>query len=329
MDSKLIITFWFALFLNGSLSTPVNRTQLKLMLPDMTPYGFYYYPGQYQFGEIPSYSPMPEDVTYQQTTPNSQSGTYVPLPPMTQVWYPPPSQFPLHFPLAPSGLNFKPKMTKEEEEFYKNDPTDQMDPAVHYAILKYMPTIPLELANTLYDMEPNYVKYILNRHLYLPQLLMSMDSTTLNYVLLIGDLGGKISQFSAEDVNNLFNKMNSPCAYILVQKKDVREAIIEKAPHLASCRRAQLHLETDAAESKPATARAVNPMKILNLANQRKLKSLRSVMPTFDQEVEGLIKKYAYVFNMYSDKLTAEDVKRILYENCSQEPLYTVLSVLF
>ncbi|VDN98667.1 unnamed protein product [Rodentolepis nana] len=328
MDSKLCSMLCFALFLWGTFATPVNRTQLKSMSPDITPAGFYYYPNQFQFGEIPSYGSMPGDVVYQQAVHNYHFGSYVPLPPMEPVWYPPQSQFPLYFPQPPVGLIFRPKMTKEEE-FYKNDPTDRMDPAVHYAILKYMPTIPVELANTLYDMEPNYVKYILSRHQYLPQLLMSMDSTTLNYVLLIGDLGGEIAQFGVEDVNNLFHKMDSPCAYILIQKNDVRQAIIAKAPHLASCRAAPIHSEINTPKSKPTTAKPVSAMSILKLANQRKLKSVRSALPTFDQEVEGLVRKYGDVFSVNADKLNAEGVKQILLENCSHEPLFKILFDLF
>lgn len=328
MCLKFFAALFAVLFLYGSQAAPVNTTQLKSIFPNTMPYGFYYYPMPFQpesqYGEFPYYDAIPEESAYQQTDQISQSGSYVPVPPMTPVWNPPQSQYPFYFPPPPRGLSRKPKMTEEEEKHYNNDPTDRMEPEVHYAILKYMPNIPLELANTLYDMEPNYVIYVLDRHQYLPQLLMSMDSTTLNYVLLIGDLGRKIAQFAAEDVQNLFYKMDSACAYFLVQKPDVREAIVAKAPDLASCKIAQLPFEINTVKSTPT--RAVG---IFELADQKKLELLRAAIPTFDKKVDELVKKYDKLFSLNVEKLTAEDIRQILLYKSSQEPFFSTLSVLF
>ncbi|KAM3177226.1 hypothetical protein ACTXT7_004987 [Hymenolepis weldensis] len=328
MCPKFFTALFVVLFLYGSQAAPVNTTQLKSTFLDTIPYGFCYYPTPFlpesQYGEILNYDPMPEESAYQQISQIPRSGSYVPIPPLAPVWNPPQSQYPVYFPPPPRGLSRKPKITEEEEKYYNNDPTDRMEPGVHYAILKYMPNIPLELANTLYDMEPNYVVYILDRHQYLPQLLMSMDSTTLNYVLLIGDLGRKISQFAAEDVQNLFYKMDSACAYFLVQKPDVREAIVAKAPYLDSCEIAQLPFEINTVKSTPTGA-----VGIFELADQKKLKLLRTALPTFDEKVDELVKKYDKLFNMNVKKLTAEDIRQILLHKSSQEPFFNTLSILF
>ncbi|KAM7542409.1 hypothetical protein Aperf_G00000000834 [Anoplocephala perfoliata] len=210
------------------------------------------------------------------------------------------------------------------EETLKNNPTDRMDPSVHYAILRYMPNLPIELAYVLYNMDPGFVEYIINGHQNLPHLLMAMDAVTLRYLLLhVSNFGARVSAFEDAAVQNIFGKMPSPCVYLSTLDRNIIETIIAKAPFLSVCRP---QLEVDLSQIGRFEPKLPA---IMELADPKKLNAMRTLHPDFTKKLSKMVEKYRAFFNMDVGKTTAKDVKQILVFKSKTEPFFAQLARLF
>ncbi|KAM7543042.1 hypothetical protein Aperf_G00000000811 [Anoplocephala perfoliata] len=270
---------------------------------------------------FPIYPPVP----YQ---PIGSSNLYLPPLPYQfgSISDPRPSLSP--YPPPPTGLIHRPPIRRDlkytTEETLKNNPTDRMDPSVHYAILRYMPNLPIELAYVLYNMDPGFVEYIINGHQNLPHLLMAMDAVTLRYLLLhVSNFGARVSAFEDAAVQNIFGKMPSPCVYLSTLDRNIIETIIAKAPFLSVCRP---QLEVDLSQIGRFEPKLPA---IMELADPKKLNAMRTLHPDFTKKLSKMVEKYRAFFNMDVGKTTAKDVKQILVFKSKTEPFFAQLARLF
>lgn len=271
--------------------------------------------------EFPIYPPVPHQPLW-------SPDLYLPQSPYEFGQFPGLQPLPPGYPQPPKGLENRPPLKKglnyTTEETLKNDPTDQMDPSVHYTILKYMPTLPNDLADTLYNMEPGFVQYIIRGHQNLPQFLMAMDSMTLRYLLLhVPKLLNTVSKFEDAAVQNIFGKISDPCVYLSTLNQNVIETITAKVPFLKACK---IPKEIDI--SKIGRIEAKLPA-IMKFADPQKLSALQELHPNFSEKLSEMTRKYDAILNIDVEKVTAKDIKSILDFKAKTEPFFKQLAQLF
>ncbi|VDO02346.1 unnamed protein product [Rodentolepis nana] len=104
-------------------------------------------------------------------------------------------------------------------------------------ILRIMPHIDLNFANVLFFVEPGFARYIINKHMDLPNLLFYMDEPVLYKMMdTVPNLESRISGFTPVEISNVFCRVHNQCHFMDRFSKKSQDIIIFKVKYLKHCR---------------------------------------------------------------------------------------------
>ncbi|VDM18576.1 unnamed protein product [Hydatigera taeniaeformis] len=102
------------------------------------------------------------------------------------------------------------------------------------AILSTVPSIPLHYANALFNADPAFVRYVVEKHQNLNGLLTNMNGQTLQYIASHVPAFGKIlSKMNSYTLEMVFDKMPKIAEYLESLSPEVVQALVAKLPSLA------------------------------------------------------------------------------------------------
>ncbi|VDN98620.1 unnamed protein product [Rodentolepis nana] len=103
-------------------------------------------------------------------------------------------------------------------------------------LIRAMPHIPIDLADTLVFMQPDTVRYVIESHYDLAALVTEAQPDTLVYILSSAPNFSKyLSKMSPHAINTFLHKIPYPCKYLQSIKRVYAEKVVYKVPIFWEC----------------------------------------------------------------------------------------------
>lgn len=119
-----------------------------------------------------------------------------------------------------------------------NPLVDYLSPSVRHTILKYMPNIPDDLADSLFFLDSGFVSYIINRHEILPSFMTDMHPMTIKHIMsCVNELPSLVANMEPSTIEKIFSGVENICDYLVSKLQDATsiKTIVKKVPNFHHC----------------------------------------------------------------------------------------------
>ncbi|KAM3171308.1 hypothetical protein ACTXT7_016872 [Hymenolepis weldensis] len=182
-------------------------------------------------------------------------------------------------------------------------------------IIRLMPHINYEYANVLFFVESGFARYIIEKHMDLPNLLFHMDEPVLYKMMEINPhLDKRISGFTPIEISNVFCRVYDQCHFMTKFSKKNKDVVMFKVKYLEHCRgRDRI---TPIGITTPTTPAANLPGEPLFTESQIvaievKIPTFRALIPRITKKRAKLVKTLTKNFAKLFIELPEEVIKRM------------------
>ncbi|VUZ51771.1 unnamed protein product [Hymenolepis diminuta] len=182
-------------------------------------------------------------------------------------------------------------------------------------IIRLMPHIDYDFANVLFFVEPGFARYIIDKHMDLPNLLFHMDEPVLYKMMqTVPQLDNRISGFTPIEISNVFCRVYDQCHFMTKFSEKNKNVIMYKVKYLEHCRGRDRITPIDIiTPTTPATNSPEDPLFTESqiVAIEMKIPKFRVLIPRITKERAKLVKTLTKNFPKLFIDLPDEVVKRI------------------
>nr|CDS27617.1 expressed protein [Hymenolepis microstoma] len=181
----------------------------------------------------------------------------------------------------------------------------RIDFATKSEILRVMPHIDLNFANVLFFVEPGFARYIIKKHMDLPNLLFYMDEPVLYKMIgTVPNLDNRISGFTPVEISNVFCRVYDQCHFMEKFSKKSQDTIIFKVKYLKHCREKKvitpIVTTTTAPAPNPYQEVFITESQIVEI--EAKIPKFRALLPRITNKGARLVSaQFKNIANLFLD----------------------------